>query len=210
MLGVHEHAPHETSRSSAAGSCGRHRRSPLRPRSTHTPAMPSECDWRLALLASAVCLLARTPSRTLQRTRAHAAAHIHARACPCLHAQRRIRTHHLSHTTHLCARAHMHMHRARQTASHTQTGYHRKETPRHTHAHTYAHTYAHTHAHTVAYIHTYTHMNTHRHTKEHARAHTYTNVDTYRHTHKHLHTHMHMHMDTRRIRTQHLSHTLSV
>ena len=42
MLGVHAHAPHVTSRSSARGSCGHHRRSPLRPRSTHTPAMPSD------------------------------------------------------------------------------------------------------------------------------------------------------------------------
>jgi hypothetical protein len=42
MLGVHALAPHDTSRASARGSCGRHRRSPLRPRSTHTPAMPSD------------------------------------------------------------------------------------------------------------------------------------------------------------------------
>ncbi len=42
MLGVHAHAPHDTSCTSARGSCGRHRRSPLRPRSTHTPAMPSD------------------------------------------------------------------------------------------------------------------------------------------------------------------------
>ena len=33
MLGVHAHAPHDPSRTSARGSCGRHRRSPLRPRS---------------------------------------------------------------------------------------------------------------------------------------------------------------------------------
>ena len=56
------------------------------------------CDWRVALLASAMCLLARTPFRTLQRTRAPAAARIHARNCRCLHPQRRIRTQHLSHT----------------------------------------------------------------------------------------------------------------
>jgi hypothetical protein len=41
MLGVRAHAPHDTSRTSARDSCGRHRRSPLRPRS-HTPAMPSD------------------------------------------------------------------------------------------------------------------------------------------------------------------------
>ena len=52
----------------------------------------------VAMLAFAVCLLARTPSRTPQRTRAHAVARIHARACRCLHPHRRIRTQHLSHT----------------------------------------------------------------------------------------------------------------
>ncbi len=61
--------------------------------------------------------------------------------------------------THLCAHANMHMHTARQTASHTQTGYHRKDTLRHTRAHTYAQT----HAHAVAYMHTYTHEHTQTH-----------------------------------------------
>jgi hypothetical protein len=42
MLGVRAHAPHETSRTSAQGPCGRHRRPLFRPRSTHTPVMPSE------------------------------------------------------------------------------------------------------------------------------------------------------------------------
>ena len=36
------YAPHDTSRTSARGSCGRRRRSPLRPRSTHKLAMPSD------------------------------------------------------------------------------------------------------------------------------------------------------------------------
>jgi hypothetical protein len=39
MLGVHEHAPHDTLRTGTRGSRGRHRRSHLRPRSTHTPAL---------------------------------------------------------------------------------------------------------------------------------------------------------------------------
>jgi hypothetical protein len=114
------------------------------------------CDWRLALLASAVCLLARTPSRTpsrtLHRTRAHAAARIHARACPCLHAQRRIRTQHLSHTTHLCA-----MRTCTCTQPdrplHTQrrdiTGKTHPDTHMHTHAkHVRTHSCLHTHIHT--------------------------------------------------------------
>jgi len=71
-----------TSRTSARGSCGRNRCSPLRPRSTHTPAMPSDatCGWPCL---HPPCAYARTPSRTLQRTRAHAAERKHARACRC-------------------------------------------------------------------------------------------------------------------------------
>ena len=95
MLGIHAHAPHDTSRTSDPGSCRRHRRSPVRARSTHSPAMPScDCVWPCLHSPS---LLARTPSRTPQRTRAHAVARIHARACRCLHPHRRIRTQHLSH-----------------------------------------------------------------------------------------------------------------
>ena len=115
--------------------------------------------WRcrqMRLAAGPACIRRVSPrahtSSTLQRTRARAAACIHACAGRCLHAQRRIRTQHLSHTSHLCAHAHMHMHTARQTASHTQTGYHRKNTPRHTHAHrctlVRAHSCLHTHIHT--------------------------------------------------------------
>ena len=85
------------------------------------------------------------------------------------------------------------MHTAGQTASHTQTGYHRKDTPRHTHAHTYAHT--------VAYIHTYTHecahsnicTNTHTHTLTVAHAHT--NRERERETGYHMNkTHTDTHM----------------
>jgi hypothetical protein len=73
----------------------------------------------------------------------------------------------------LCAHAHMHMHTARQTASHAQTGYHRKDTPRHTHAHTCTHMHTRTHTQLPTYKHT--HMNTH----------TQTIMRSFKHIHNH-------------------------
>ena len=118
------------------------RRSPLRPRSTHTPPMPSDATggWP--------CL--HPPCVTLQRTRAHAAARIHARACPCLHAQRRIRTQYLSHTTHLCAHAHAHS----QTDRFTHSDGISQE--RHTQTHTCTHMHTRVHAQLPTYTHTHT------------------------------------------------------
>ena len=115
------------------------------------------CDRRLALLASAVCLLARTPSRSLQRTRAHAAARIHARARRCLHAQRRIRTQHLSHTLSVW-----------HTCAHTRTC---RDITGKTHPDTHMHTHAH-----IAYIHTYTHEHTQTHKRTCTHTHIYPNV----------------------------------
>ena len=57
--------------------------------------------------------------------------------------------------THLCAHAHMHMHTARQTASHTQTGYHIKQTNTHT---------AHTCTHACTQVRTHSWLHTHIHT----------------------------------------------
>jgi hypothetical protein len=64
----------------------------------------------------------------------------------------------------------MHMHTARQTASHTHTGYLRKDTHTHTHKHTCTH---------ILYSCLHTHMNTHTHTKAHGRPHTYTHRTTH-------------------------------
>ena len=75
-------------------------------------------------------------------------------------------TAHLSHAlglTHLCAHAHMHMHTARQTASHTQTGYHRKDTPAHTHAQLPTHTPSNRRAHTCTHIIVRSCLHTHIH-----------------------------------------------
>ena len=79
-------------------------------------------------------------------------------------------TAHLSHAlglTHLYAHAHahmhMHMHTARQTASHTQTGYHRKDTPAHTHAQLPTHTPSNRRAHTCTHIIVRSCLHTHIH-----------------------------------------------
>ena len=90
------------------------------------------------------------------------------------------------------------MHTGRQTASHTQTGYHRKDTPRHTHAQTcthvskYAHAEASTHTQTVAYIHTYRLEHTQTHKRTCARTHKHMNTHTYGESHEqnaHRYTH---------------------
>jgi hypothetical protein len=70
MLGVHAHTPHDTSRKSARCSCGHHRRSPLRPRSTHTPAMPSDATGGWPCLQPP-CVTSRAHHR------AHCSAHGH-------------------------------------------------------------------------------------------------------------------------------------
>ena len=98
--------------------------------------------WRcrqMRLAAGPACIRRVSPrAHTIPHTTAHtgtcSGAHTCARLPMSTCATSHTHTAPLSATTHLCAHAHMHMHTARQTASHTQTGYHRKDTPRHTHA----------------------------------------------------------------------------
>ena len=174
MLGVHAHSPHDTSRTSARGSCGRHRRSPLRPRSTHTPAMPSDATggWP--------CLHPPCAS-----SRAHHPALYSAHG----HMQRR---------AYMRALAHVYMHNVAYAHSTSRTRS-RSDTLVRTRAHAHAgisqerHTQTHTctHMHTLP-TYTHTHMNTHRHTNEHARTHTYTQTFVCMcdmHMHMHMHTH---------------------
>ena len=134
--------------------------------------------------------------------------------CATLHTHTAPLSHALG-LTHLCAHAHMHMHTARQTASHTDGISQERHTKTracthmhiqilthsclHTHMNTHEHTqlptYTHTHSHLQrSYIHTrphtdaYIHKYTHEHTqthKEHARAHKYTN---FHHTQALIHT----------------------
>ena len=158
MLGVHAHAPHDTSRTSAqleahAVVIG----ALLSALARLMPGDAVRCDWRLALLASAVCLLARTPSRILQQSSykgtcsgAHTCARLPMSTCATSHTHTAPLSHALG-LTHLSAHAHKHMHTARQTASQTRTGYHMKDTHRHTHMiiHSCLHTHIHTRTHTA-------------------------------------------------------------
>jgi hypothetical protein len=114
MLGVHAHAPHDTSRTSAPGSCSRHRRSPLRPRSTHTPAMPSDVT---------VCWPCLHPPCV--SSRAHHRAHYSAHG----HMQRR---------AYMRALAHVYM-RIVAYAHSTYLTRSRSDTHLRTHAHAHAH-----------------------------------------------------------------------
>ncbi len=83
---------------SARGSCGRHRRSPLRPRSTHTPAMPS-----VRLAAGPACIRRVSP-------RAHTIPHTTARTDTCSGAQTHTHMNTHRHTdTQKNMRAHTHM-----------------------------------------------------------------------------------------------------
>ncbi len=131
MLGGHAHAPHDTWRSSARGSCGRHRR--------FLSAPARLIHWRcrqMRLAAGLACIRRVSPrAHTIVHTTAHtgtcSGAHTRARLPMCTCATSHTHTAPLTHAlglTHLYAHAHMHMHTARHTASHTDTGYHRKDT----------------------------------------------------------------------------------
>jgi hypothetical protein len=177
-----------TSRTSARGSCGRHRRSPLRPRSTHTPAMPSDATGGWPCLHPP-CVSSRAHHR------AHYSAHRHMGALADVYMRNVAYAHSTSLTrsqsdtlVRTCAHAHAHS----QTDRFTHTDGISQE--RHTHRHTHEHTQLPTYIHTL--------MNTHRHTKEHVRAHTYTqtfiqtDIHTHYYTHTHTHTHTCAHMNT--------------
>ena len=201
MLGVHAHAPHDPSRTSARGSCGRHRRSPLRPRSTHTPAMPSDASGGWPCLHPP-CVSSRAHHPAHYSAHGHMQRRAYMRALAHVYMRNVAYAHSTSLTRHTCA----HMRTCTCTQPDRPLHTHRRDitgkTHPDTHMHTHAHTYAHTYAHTVAYIHTYTHMNTHRRTKERARAHTYTQTficmcDTHMLTHAtHVRTHSCLHTHT--------------
>jgi hypothetical protein len=102
--------------------------------------MHRRCRQR-RLAAGLACIRRVSPrAHTIAHTIAHpgtCSARMHARASRCLHPQRRAYAHSTYLTrswsdTHLCAHAHIHMHTARQTASLTGMGYHRKDTHGHT------------------------------------------------------------------------------
>ena len=177
MLGLHVHAPHDTSRTSARGSCGALLSALAR-------LIHRRCR-QMRLAAGLACIRSVSPrAHTIAHTTAHtgtcSGAHTCARLLMSTSATSHTHTAPLSHAlglAHLCAHAHMHMHTARQTASHTDTGYHRKDTPRHTHAHTCTHVRTHSCLHT--HIHTCKHTETQKNIRSFKRTHIYTHVSVH-------------------------------
>ena len=163
MLGGRAHAPLDTSRTSASGAGGRHRRSPLRPRSTRTPAMPSD------VTVTGGCPCSHPPcgsSPTLHvtgktHTDSHRHTHEHTQCPTSIH-------------THVCTHRHTHGHSQCPT-SHVSTH-------RHTHEHaqlpTYTHTLVSTHRHATDCSCPHTCTNSH------------TCTPAQLHTHAHAHTHI--------------------
>ena len=143
MLGGRAHAPHDTSRTSAPGSGGRHRRSPLRPRSTRTPAMPSD----VTVTGGCPCSLPPCGSSpTLHVTgKTHTDSHRHTHVntqCP---------------TSHVSTHRHTHEHAQLPTYTHTLVSTHRHATDCScphtcTNSHTCTHAQLHTHAHAHTHI----------------------------------------------------------
>ena len=172
MLGLHAHAPHDTSRTSARGSCGALLSALAR-------LIHRRCR-QMRLAAGLACIRSVSPrAHAIAHTTAHTGTCIGAHTCARLLMSTSATSHKhtapLSHAlglAHLCA--HVHMHTARHTASHTQTGYHRKDTPRHTHAHTCTHV----RTRSCLHAHTHAHENTQRQkrTCAHSNAHTYTHT----------------------------------
>ena len=145
MLGVHAHAPHDTSRTSAQGSCGRHRRSPLRPRSTHTPALPYDAT------GSWPCLYPYNPAHysayghMQRRASMRAFADVYMRIVAYAHSTSLTRS---RSDTLVRTRAHAHSHSQTVCITHTD-GISQEDIHRHTQTHTCTH--MHTHAHTYLY-----------------------------------------------------------
>jgi hypothetical protein len=178
MLGVHAHAPHDPSRTSARDSCGRHRSSPLRPRSTHTPAMPSDATggWPCPCLHPP-CVSSRAHHFAHYSAHGHMQRRAYMRALAHVYMRKVAYAHSTSHTrsrsdtlVRTCAHAHAHS----QTDRFTRTDGISQE--RHTQTHTCTHMHTRTHTQLPTYKHT--HMNTHRHTNDHALIQAYTQSHT--------------------------------
>ncbi len=180
MLGVHAHAPHDPSRTSARGSCGRHRSSPLlsalarliHRRSDATGGWPCPCLHPPCVSSRAHHFAHYSAHGHMQR-RAYmrALSHVYMRKVAYAHSTSltRSRSDTLVRT---CAHAHAHS----QTDRFTRTDGISQERHTQTHTCTHMHTHAHTYAHTVAYIQTYTHE--HTHTNDHALIQAYTQSHT--------------------------------
>ena len=163
MLGVHAHAPHDPSRTSARGSCGRHRRSPLRPRSTHTPAMPSDASGGWPCLHPP-CVSSRAHHPAHYSAHGHMQRRAYMRALAHVYMRNVAYAHSTSLTRHTCA----HMRTCTCTQPDRPLHTHRRDitgkTHPDTHMHTQAHTCTHARTHRVAcvmytqVVHTRTHF----------------------------------------------------
>ena len=162
MLGVHAHDP---SRTSAPGSRGRHRRSPLRPRSTRTPAMPSDATGGWPCLHPP-CVSSRAHHRARYSAHGHvqwraymrALAHVYMRNVAYAHSTSLTRSR-ADTLVRTCAHAHAHS----QTDGFTHTDITGKRISQERHTQTHTCTHAHTYLHTAAYIQPDTHLHTHLH-----------------------------------------------
>ena len=152
MLGLHAQAPQDTSRTSARGSCGRHRRSPLRPRSTHTPAMPSDATggWP-CLHPPCVSSRAHHPAHysahghMQRRAYMRALAHVYMRNVAYAHSTSLTRS---RSGTLVRTRAHAHAHSQTDGITHTDGIPQERHTQTHTCTHVRTHSCLHTHIHT--------------------------------------------------------------
>ncbi len=119
---------------------------------------------QMRLTAGSACIRLVSPrAHTILHTTAHTGTCSGAHTCTRLPMSTCATSHTHTRTSHLCAHAHTHMHTARQTASHTETGYPRAHTCN-TRTHTHLPTYTHTHE------------DTQTHKRTCARSHIYTNV----------------------------------
>ena len=118
MLGVHAHAPHDPSRTSARGSCGRHRRSPLRPRSTYTAAMPSDATGGWPCLHPP-CVSSRAHHPAHYSAHGHMQRRAYMRALAHVYMRNVAYAHSISLTRHTCA--HMNTHRHNKAQEHGRT-----------------------------------------------------------------------------------------
>ena len=191
MLGVHAHAPHDPSRTSARGSCGRHRRSPLRPRSTHTPAMPSDATGGWPCLHPP-CVSSRAHHPAHYSAHGHMQRRAYMRALAHVYMRNVAYAHSTSLTRHTCA----HMRTCTCTQPDRPLHTHRRDITGKTHPDTHMHTRTHTQLPTY----THTHMNTCRYTKEHALIQTYAQTYTQTYTQRRTRPHTQLHTQTHRDR----------
>ena len=145
MLGVHAHAPHDPSRTSARGSCGRHRRSPI-------PAMPSDATGGWPCLHPP-CVSSCAHHPVHHSAHGHMQRRAYMRALAHVYMRNVAYAHSTSLTRHTCATcAHAHAHSQTDRFTHTDGISQERHTQTHTCTHVRTHSthtqLLHTHIHT--------------------------------------------------------------